>query len=51
MKRWPLFAAIVYVVLLFAGLLAVPAAPEVTGRQQSSVDTRGIEYYPGMKYP
>jgi hypothetical protein len=30
MKRWPLFAAIVYVVLLFAGLFVVPAAPEVT---------------------
>ncbi len=30
MKRWPLFAAIAYVVLLFAGLFVVPAAPEVT---------------------
>lgn len=30
MKRWPLFAAIGYVVLLFAGLVVVPAAPEVT---------------------
>ena len=30
MTRWPLFAAIAYVILLFAGLLVVPAAPEVT---------------------
>lgn len=30
MKRWPLFAAIAYVVLLFAGLFVVPAAPEVS---------------------
>ncbi len=30
MRRWPLFAAIAYVVLLFIGLLVVPAAPEVT---------------------
>lgn len=30
MRRWPLFAAIAYVVLLFIGLFLVPAAPEVT---------------------
>src|ERR1700737_3789177 len=30
MKRWPLFAAIAYVVLLFAGLLVVSNAPDVT---------------------
>jgi type IV secretory pathway VirB2 component (pilin) len=29
MRRWPLLAAIAYVVLLFAGLFALPAAPEV----------------------
>jgi hypothetical protein len=30
MKRWPLFAAIGYVALLFAGFVVLPAAPEVT---------------------
>ena len=30
MRRWPLFAAILYVVLLFAPLFVVPAVPEVT---------------------
>src|SRR6516165_3010843 len=30
MKRWPLYAAIAYVVLLFIGLVIVPAAPEVS---------------------
>lgn len=30
MKRWPLFAAIAYVVLLFGATAVVPAAPEVT---------------------
>jgi hypothetical protein len=40
MKRWPLFAAIAYVVLLFAGLLLVPAAPEVTAS-----GTRVVRYY------
>jgi hypothetical protein len=30
MKRWPLFAAIAYAVILIAGLLLVPAAPEVS---------------------
>jgi hypothetical protein len=29
MKRWPLWAAIVYAVLVFGGLFVVPAAPEV----------------------
>jgi hypothetical protein len=30
MKRWPLFAAIAYVVLVFAAVLIVPVAPDVT---------------------
>ncbi len=30
MKRWPLYAAITYVVLLFVGLFILPTAPEVT---------------------
>ena len=30
MKRWPLYAAIAYVVLLFAGLTFLPVAPETT---------------------
>jgi hypothetical protein len=30
MRRWPLFAAILYVALLFAPLFLVPTAPEVT---------------------
>jgi hypothetical protein len=40
MKRWPLFAAIGYVVLLFAGLVVVPAAPEVTAS-----GARIVRYY------
>ena len=40
MKRWPLFAAIAYVVLLFAGLVVVPAAPEVTAS-----GARLVRYY------
>jgi hypothetical protein len=40
MKRWPLFAAIAYVVLLFAGLVAVPAAPDV-----SESGARLVRYY------
>lgn len=30
MKRWPLFAAIAYVLLAFSGLFAVPTPPEAT---------------------
>ena len=30
MRRWPLFAAIAYVAVLFAGLFVIPAAPEVS---------------------
>ena len=30
MKRWPLYAAIAYVVLICAGLFALPAPPEVS---------------------
>jgi hypothetical protein len=30
MKRWPLYAAIAYVVLLFAGLTFLPTAPDTT---------------------
>jgi hypothetical protein len=40
MKRWPLFAAIAYVVLLFAGLVFVPVAPEVTAS-----GARLVRYY------
>jgi len=40
MRRWPLFAAIAYVVLLFAGLVVVPAAPEVTASGE-----RVVRYY------
>jgi hypothetical protein len=40
MKRWPLFAAIAYVVLLFAGLVVVPATPEVTAS-----GARLVRYY------
>jgi len=40
MKRWPLFAAIAYVVLLFAGLVVVPAAPEATAS-----GARIVRYY------
>lgn len=40
MKRWPLFAAIAYVVLLFAGLFIVPTAPEV-----SESGARLVRYY------
>jgi hypothetical protein len=40
MKRWPLFAAIAYAVLLFAGLFVVPTAPEV-----SESGARLVRYY------
>jgi hypothetical protein len=40
MKRWPLFAAIGYVVLLFAGLVLLPAAPEV-----NASGARIVRYY------
>jgi type IV secretory pathway VirB2 component (pilin) len=40
MKRWPLFAAIAYVVLLFAGLFVVPAVPDVTAS-----GARLVRYY------
>ena len=40
MKRWPLFAAIAYVVLLFAGLFVLPAAPEV-----NASGARLVRYY------
>ena len=40
MKRWPLFAAIAYVVLLFAGLFVLPAAPDV-----NASGARLVRYY------
>jgi hypothetical protein len=40
MRRWPLYAAIVYAVLLFVGLFIVPTAPEAT---DSGVKI--VEYY------
>lgn len=40
MKRWPLFAAIAYVVLLFAALFIVPAPPQVTAS-----GARLVRYY------
>jgi hypothetical protein len=40
MKRWPLFVAVGYVVFLFAGLVLLPAAPEVTAS-----GARIVRYY------
>jgi len=38
MKRWPLYVAIAYVVMLFAGLTFLPAAPETTASGREIVD-------------
>jgi len=40
MRRWPLFAALAYVVLLFAGLVTLPTAPEATASGE-----RIVRYY------
>ncbi len=39
-RRWPLYAAIAYVVVVLVGLFAVPAAPEVTAS-----GARVVRYY------